>query len=140
MMLNRTVSCGTISEFMSRGKKEDEILSKIRAHFDRHHIAYKVAGSFIIISLAGGVDFASTASAATNIDAAGRSIYFKIVDIGKWFIISKGGFDTIKSMMQGDADSAKRNFFSYLIVYVVLLGLPWGFDTVEDVFKDMTEG
>jgi hypothetical protein len=127
----------TISEFMSRDKKEDEILRKLKAHFERHHIAYKVAGTFIIVTIAGGIDFASTAEAASDLDRHVKPLYQKLVNIGKWFIIFKGGTATIKSVGSGDMDAAKRNVLQYVMIYLVLLGLPWIFDQADTVFREM---
>jgi hypothetical protein len=141
--MKRIRSVGTVSEFIhlrDSDKKEYEILSKLKAHLDRHHIAYKVAGTLIIITVAGGIDFASTAEAASNIDKAVMPLYQKLVNLGKWVIIFKGGSATIKAIGQGDIPAVQKNLISYVLVYLVLLGLPWCLDQAEDVFGDMERG
>lgn len=73
----------------------------------------------------------------TGIDAAASQIYRKLLNVGKWVIIVKGGIDTIQSAISGDLQSAKRNFLSYLLVYVTLWALPWGLKQVDTMFADM---
>lgn len=77
------------------------------------------------------------AEASTGIDASARNIYSKLLNVGKWIIIIKGGIDTINNSVKGDFDSAKKSFLSYLIVYLVLNALPWAMDEVDNVFRQM---
>ena len=73
--------------------------------------------------------------AATGIEAGGRRIHGTIVSVGKWVIIIKGTIDCIQSVLNGDVQSAKRQFFGYLLCYGVMLALPWGLDEIEGLFK-----
>lgn len=79
----------------------------------------------------------NTAFADSAIDKKGKYIYKKIVNVGKWFIIGKGGFDIIQSASEGDTSSVKKKLFTYIFIYAALLILPWGLDQVDSVFNDM---
>lgn len=141
----------TISEFMNR--PNESLSLKVKRHFKKHHVTYKIVGSLLIVTVSGGMDFATPTSAASGADAfqtgvnkgvsgidiAGRGIYYSLVGIGKWIIVFKGGMETIKSAGNGDFDGAKKHFFSYLLVYLLLLGLPFGFDKVDEVFREIQE-
>ncbi|MCI3922512.1 hypothetical protein MO973_19965 [Paenibacillus sp. TRM 82003] len=126
----------TIPQFMSGSWKteEDRFIDKVVAHLKKHKIVYQIIGTTLIISLAAAPD---VSFAATGIDAGGRKIYSKLLSLAKWIIIIKGGWDTINNTVKGDFDSAKRTFFSYLIVYIILLGLPWSLNEIDAVFKDL---
>lgn len=104
-----------------------------QSHFRRHEFKYKAAGSAAVL-LVTGVDVSFAASA---IDTGASALYYELIGIGKWIIIFKGAFDTIKSVGNGDFDEAKKHFFSYLLVYLMLLGLPYGLDKVDQVFRDL---
>ena len=71
-----------------------------------------------------------------GIEEGGRRIHSKIVSVGKWVIVIKGSIDTISSVLNGDFQSAKKLFFSYLLCFAVMLALPWGMDEIEGVFKE----
>ncbi len=73
--------------------------------------------------------------AFTGIDAGGRRLHAKIVNIGKWVIVIKGSVDCIQSVLSGDLQRAKRQFFGYLLCFGIMLALPWGLDEVEALFK-----
>lgn len=77
------------------------------------------------------------ASTGTGIDASATKIYGKLLSVGKWIIIIKGAIDTINHTIQGDFNSAKKLFLSYLVVYLVLQGLPWAMNQVDEVFKGL---
>lgn len=133
----KKVQSMSVSQFLN--KEEDTAIIKLQRHLKKHHIKYKIIGTMLIIFVAGGVDFATPAMAASSsVDIAMRKIYFKLIDIGKWIIIIKGAIETIKSVTNGDFDGAKKHFFAYLIVYLLLLGLPWAFDEVDKLFSDLT--
>lgn len=94
----------------------------------------KVAGVTLILTLALPQ---ITHAAGTGIDVAASKIYRKLLNVGKWVIIVKGGVDTIQNVVQGDMHSAKKNFLGYMLVYTVLLALPWGLNQVDSMFSDM---
>lgn len=104
-------------------------------HFEKHKIAYRIIGTTIIIFASGILD--QNVLAATGIDAGGNRIYSKLVNIGKWVIIFKGGFDTIQNTLKGDMDMARKSFLQYLMIYVILLALPWSMRQVDTVFTDL---
>lgn len=124
----------SISEFMSRDFKEEFRIESIekRKRVTRITIKVGLATSFIIMS-----GFDVTIAAGTGIDDGAGRIYSKLLEVGKWVIIIKGGISTINFMIQDDATSARKAFFSYLIVYAILHGLPWGMNQVDDVFRDL---
>jgi hypothetical protein len=128
---------GSISEFLQR--KEEPLSVKAERHFKKYGTAYKIAGVTVIllmsaIPLGGG---SVTAFASSGIEAGAQQLYSKLLSIGKWVIIFKGGFDIIKNMASGDFDSAKKGFISYLVVYVFLFGLPWAMNEVDGIFKEL---
>lgn len=118
-----------------RNEKED-VLTKLRRHFDKYGIVYKVVGTTIIIFIAGGgFDYAF---ASSGIDVEAKKLYYELIGIGKWLIVFKGGIDIIKSVSNGEFDTAKKHFFSYLLIYLCLLGLPYGMDKVDQVFRNIS--
>jgi hypothetical protein len=121
---------GSISEFLHR--EQEPFSVKIERHFKKYGFVYKAAGISIILLTSGG-----TVLASSGIEAGAQQLYSKLLSIGKWIIIFKGGFDIIKNMASGDFDSAKKGFISYLVVYVFLFGLPWAMNEVDSIFKEL---
>lgn len=111
----------------------DDIREKITKSAMKKETLIKVAGISLILL----IGLPGTSHAATGIDAVADKLYKKLLNVGKWIIIMKGGIDTIQSAIQGDVQSAKKNFLGYLLVYVVLWALPWGLKQVDVVFADM---
>lgn len=130
----------SIREFMNQEKKP------VKTHFEKYGIYYKAAGISLIfittcdVSFAAGTLSIPTAGSMDPIGPAARGLYSQLVNIGKWIIVFKGGFETIKSMGNGDVDAAKKNFFGYLLSYLFLLGLPYGMDKVDQVFNAASAG
>lgn len=119
----------TIKEFMDRKPKIKRISKNV----------YKIVlitGLTAIVFLS-GFDIVSAAGQTSSIDAAAAKIYEKLLVVGKWIIIIKGGIDTINNVVQGDVSGAKKNFLGYLIVYLILNGLPWAMDEVDKVFNQI---
>lgn len=124
----------SVREFMN-GKEREAWSEKVARHFEKYGMVYKIAGGTIVILMAGGgFDYAF---AASGIEIGAEKLYAKLMNVGKWIIIFKGGFDTVKHMVSGDFDSAKKGFLSYLIVYLFLLGLPWAMNEVDAIFVDL---
>jgi len=103
----------------------------IKQHLERNKkiyvtIGYAVAASVIL----------DPSAAFANIDTGGHRIHAKLCTIGKWVIVIKGSIDTIQSILNGDFSAAKQHFWSYLMCFSVLLGLPWILDQIEGVFKE----
>ena len=74
---------------------------------------------------------------ANTLDEKAGNIYKKLLGFGKWVIIVKGALDTINQTVQGDFGTAKKSFLSYLLVYVILQGLPWAMTEVDNVFNEL---
>lgn len=109
---------------------------KVKSHWEKYGFVYKVVGTTLIILVAGGgFDYAF---ASSGIETGAERLYDKLLSIGKWVIIFKGGFDIIKHTAAGDFDSAKKGIISYLLVYIFLFGLPWAMDEIDAIFKDLT--
>ena len=126
----------SINQFL-RGKEKEPFSVKVNRHFKKYGFVYKVVGSTAMIIVAGGgLDYAF--AAGTGIEAGAQQLYTKLLSLGKWVIIFKGGFDIIKRMTDGDFDGAKKGFLSYLIIYIFLLGLPWAMDQVDSLFNGVT--
>jgi hypothetical protein len=126
----------SVSDFLHRKEKES-LPVKLKRHLDKYGFIYKIAGSVVIILVAGGgMDYAF--AAGSSIDVGAKKLYYEIVKIGKWIIIFKGGMDTIKAAGSGDIEGVKKSFFSHLLIYLMLLGLPYGMDKVDEVFQSVT--
>lgn len=116
-------------------KKQDEIttLDKVANHMEQNNMMYAGAGLTLLLTFG----FDVTAFAGTGIEEKARALYFdKFIGIAKWFIIGKGGWATVHKAIQEDFDGAKKSFISYLVVFIILLALPFTLDQVESVFKD----
>ena len=134
----------SINQFL-RGKENEKFSVKVDRHFKKYGFIYKIVGSTAIILISGGAldyAFASNVNDAVSagIDREARGLYRELVNIGKWFIIFKGGIEVIKSVGNGDVDTAKKSFFSHLMTYLFLLALPYGLDKVDGIFTKATIG
>lgn len=79
----------------------------------------------------------TTVFASSGIEDKARSIYFdKFIGIAKWVIIGKGGWDIVTRTLKEDFDGAKRSILQYMMIFAVLMGLPWGLGMIEDVFAE----
>jgi hypothetical protein len=110
-----------------------DLKKKSYHHIRKNGHLYCIAGLSLVL-----VSIPDTAFASTGIDKGGMKIYKKLVNVGKWIIIVKGGIDIITSITNGDIDSAKKRFIGYLLAYGTLWALPWGMDQVEQLFQDET--
>jgi hypothetical protein len=126
----------TIPQFLNGSYREEtsQIVDRLINHLKRHKITYRIIGTSLFIFLV-ATDVAFAAS--TGIDVGGRRIYSKLLSVGRWTIILKGGFDIISNTVKGDFEYAKKSFLSYLLVYIILISLPWCLDQVDLVFKDI---
>lgn len=104
----------------------------------------KVAGITLILiaalpheTFAAGNEAVATMAGGTGLDVGANKIYRKLINVGKWVIIVKGGIDTIKSVAEGDTGAAKKNFLGYVITYAILWALPWALTEVEKIFSEM---
>lgn len=121
---------GSVSEFLHRNK--EPFSAKVERHFKKYGFVYKVVGTTVII-----LSIGAPALASSGIEIGAERLYSKLLSVGKWIIIFKGGFDIIKNMASGDFDSAKKGFLSYLIVYIFLFGLPWAMNEVDSIFREL---
>lgn len=129
---------GTIPNFLSSKGEDRSAIDKVVNHIEKNQLIYKAAGLSLVM-LFNGIGMDGTVLAAdgyTNgiIDKEASIIYKDLVDIGKWLIIGKGGWEVISSVLKSDFETAKKNFIGYLIAYVCLLGLPYAFDKVDTMF------
>jgi hypothetical protein len=128
----------SIKEFLHREK--EPILVKVEKHFKKYGIVYRVVGTTLIIFAAGGgFDSGAVFAAAdgyTNgiIDKEASIVYKDLVDIGKWLIIGRGGWEIITKVLSHDVEGAKKNFIGYLLAYVLLLAFPHLMDKVDGIF------
>lgn len=100
-------------------------------HVERHKVVYRVGAAVIVLFLVCDV----TAFADSALDAKANALYKgKLLGIGKWAIIIKGGWTTIHKTIQEDFDGAKKSFFQYLLVYMFLLAFPWAMNEMDGVF------
>lgn len=77
------------------------------------------------------------AFASTGLDLKAKELYYgKFLGLAKWIIVGKGGWDTINKALKEDFDGAKKCFLQYLMVFGILLALPYGLDQVELFFRD----
>lgn len=136
----------SIPDFVRNGWQEETTIQKFFAHLDRNKIKYCVIGTAIILFLsvsglafANGNDAVSVfASSGTGIDAGAKTLYKKLISVGKWIIIIKGGIETIKSAaVDGDFQNSRTKILGYVITYALLWALPWAFDEVEKLFNEM---
>jgi hypothetical protein len=131
-MKKKTQVVGSVGDFLSGQQTQVSKFAKVERHFKKYGTVYKIAGVTVVVLLSGG-----HALAASAIDVPAKKLYYEIVNLGKWVIVFKGGIDTIKSIGNGDFDGAKKSFFSYLLTYLLLLGLPYGMDKVDEVFHSI---
>jgi hypothetical protein len=124
----------SISEFLN-GRKAEPFIVKLERHINKYGLVYKVAGVSIIL-LASGIG--GTAFASSGIDIPARKLYYQLARIGKWVIVFKGGIDIVKAIGDGDMSAVKKSVFTYLLTYLLLLGLPFGMDKVDQVFAEMS--
>ncbi|CDN41703.1 hypothetical protein [Paenibacillus sp. P22] len=109
-------------------------------HVERHKLIYRIGAITIMVLLgAGGLHqvFAASDASGLVLDVGAQKLYHKLISIGKWVIIIKGAFDTIQATVQGDFVQARKSGLAYLMVYAILLGLPWAFGQVELLFEGM---
>lgn len=123
----------SINEFLNGSQSKE---SKLKKHFEKYGTVYKIAGVTVILITTA---FSGSVFASSGIDVEAHKLYRELIGIGKWIIVFKGGFDTLKSIGNGDFDSAKKSFFGYLLTYLFLLALPYGMDKIDHVFAHVSQ-
>lgn len=127
-------------QFMS-GEFQDKVAKVKEIRKGKIYKILLVSGLTAIVLLSGDLVSAQEVVTAVAGDEAiekgANLIYGKLLLVGKWIIIVKGGVATINNMLQEDYGAAKRGFLTYLVVYVILHGLPWSLAQVDTVFRGM---
>lgn len=127
----RKIQRMSLHDFL-HGVDQETFLDKAKRHIAENKTFYvTVAGCTLIFLFCG---FDGSALADTGIDRKANSIYRKILGVGKWVIIIKGGLEIIQNASNGDYNSVKTKFFSCLLIFLALLALPWAMDEIEDLF------
>lgn len=75
--------------------------------------------------------------ASTGLDEKAKVAYAKFIEIAKWIVAGRGGWETINKMLKEDFDGAKKSFFSYLTIFAILIGLPRALDFIESFLSDI---
>ena len=61
------------------------------------------------------------------------ALYFdKFIGVIKWVIVGKGGWESVSRMLKEDFNGAKRSLIQYVILFALLLGLPYGLNEIEN--------
>ena len=97
----------------------------------------KIAKGVLLTSLLTGAAFLSLddPAYASDITRKAERFYFgTFMTIAKWVIIIKGGWDIVTKTLKEDFEGAKRSVVQYLMVFAVLMGLPYALEMVEDLF------
>lgn len=111
-------------------------------HVSRHKVIYRIGALTLTMIFASGLEafaapyvdgVSAVGDGVGGIDKGANVLYDRLLLIGKWIIIIKGAFDTISHTVQGDFVSARKSGLSYLLVYVILRGLPWAFRQVDNL-------
>jgi hypothetical protein len=126
----------SVRDFLNTDFTSDQkSFNRLKTHIKNNKTIYQVAGLTITVFLVGeNISFA----AESGIDRGMKKLFYKIVDLGKWIIIIKGAIEIIRSIGDGDLKSGQKVFLTYLLMYLLLLGLPWGFDQVDQLFLEIS--
>jgi hypothetical protein len=134
----KTQVVGSVSEFLNGRQVEESLGAKVERHINKYGSFYRIGAVTVVILLSGGHALAAGLMDTSPLDREAIKIYHEIVRIGKWLIIIKGGIDIIKCIGDGDFQAAKKHCFSYIMIYLLLLGLPYGMQKVDMVFDNIT--
>lgn len=96
----------------------------------------KIGGLFTSLVLTSAVYFnLDTTVYASNLTDKAEGFYFgTFMNIAKWVIVIKGGWDIIAKTLKEDFEGAKKSIVQYVVVFAVLMGLPWALEMVEEIF------
>jgi hypothetical protein len=94
-----------------------------------------ITGIVCIVLVTGDITLAASVDVGDNIDIGAKSLYKILLRVGKWIIIAKGAVETLSKLLEGDHPGAKKGFLTYLVVYVILHGLPFALDQVDGIFE-----
>lgn len=100
----------------------------------------KIPKRLIKLAIAGAIFYFTmdlSVFAASSLDEKAEKLYFdKFIGIAKWIVVGKGAWDIISRAMKEDFDGAKRSILQYLLIFAVLMGLPWALTEVENIFRE----
>jgi hypothetical protein len=131
---------GKLSDFMRTEIKPviapETSKVKVLRFIDENQATLWQGAGYAVVILFAGAGF-ETAFASGGLDEHAAKIYDKLLGVGKWVIVGKGGIETIKAVASSDLPAAQRNFLQYLLIYALLWALPWGMNEVENMFIEM---
>lgn len=127
----RKIKSMSIRQFL-HGEVDASFTQKAKKYITNNKSFYVTIAGATIFFLFTGMD---GVEAASEIDTKARSIYDKLIGIGKWVIVFKGALEMIQNLTSGNFQEAKAKFLQYLLIFIMLLGLPWAMDEVESLFK-----
>jgi hypothetical protein len=133
----KIITVGKVSDFLRPEVKPQESakIKVLRFIDENQSVLWQGAGYAVVILVASaGFD---VAFAGSGLDEHASKIYDKLLGVGKWVIVAKGGIETIKSVASSDMQGAQKNFLQYLLIYALLWALPWGMTEVENMFIEM---
>lgn len=82
-----------------------------------------------------GVDTVAFASSG-GIGGWAEGLYYgKFIEIAKWLIIGKCGWDCVSRLLKEDFQGAKKSVISCVIMFAVLFGLPHLLNEIENIFR-----
>jgi hypothetical protein len=129
---------GKVGDFLkAEVKPQESVKIKVLRFIDENQsVLWQGAGYAVVILVASaGYDVAFAMEG--GLDQHASKIYDKLLGVGKWVIVAKGGIETIKSVASSDMQGAQKNFLQYLLIYALLWALPWGMTEVENMFIEM---
>lgn len=137
MIFKQKVETMTISEFLNKeykNRKQSKYYVKTNEFiefYNKHHVLI-----FRICLLTGALFFGAGwefAFADEGLDERMSALYFdKFIGIIKWVIVGKGGWESVSRMLKEDFNGAKRSLIQYVILFALLLGLPYGLNEIEN--------
>lgn len=98
-------------------------------------IAVTVFATVLIFQDGTNFALAISGSNSSGIEVGGRELYSRLVSVGKWIIMAKGGFETLKHVTNSDYEGAKKVGISHLVIFALLIGMPYAFDMIEELFS-----
>ncbi|QCR33108.1 hypothetical protein [Lysinibacillus sp. SGAir0095] len=111
-------------------KKELETVIK-KSDLSKKLIKIVIAGTIFYFTMD------SSVFAAGGLDARAEKFYFDtFIGIAKWIVIIKGAWDIVGRSMKEDFEGAKRGLLQYVLIFGVLMGLPWAMNEIESIFRE----
>lgn len=134
----KKLQCMSIHQFLNGQYDRESIIRKVQRHIGQNKSFYISVAGYSVFFLFCGID--GSAMAASGIDHGMSQMYKKVLSVGKWILIIKGGIDVIQSVTTGEFEMARKRAIGYILSFLILLGLPWAFGEVERLFDDLETG